>query len=158
MNSVHEPGSRTMSKNRLRNSTESNWAKNRLSAPSAQPTGLAACPGRAPCRAPCLPAAPRACLPRARAAQQHSARTPSAPRTACPCRLRPRACRAFAACCACPVPQRLPARSTPPHAPTCAPCAPTPNDRAPARPCRLHLLCASHTPSPAPDCLMLNGQ
>ena len=51
-----------MSKNRPRNSTESNRAKNRLSAPSAQPTGPTACPGRAPCRAPCLPAA-RPCRP-----------------------------------------------------------------------------------------------
>ena len=62
MNSVHEPGSRTMSKNRLRNSTESNRAKNKLSAPSAQPIGPAARPGRAPCRAPRLPAA-RPCQP-----------------------------------------------------------------------------------------------
>ena len=37
MNSVHEPGSRTMSKNRLNNSTESNQAKDRPSALSAQP-------------------------------------------------------------------------------------------------------------------------
>ena len=49
MNSIHEPSSRTMSKNRLRNSIESNRAKNRL---SAQPTGPAARPGRAPCCAP----------------------------------------------------------------------------------------------------------
>ena len=37
MNSVHEPGSRTMSKNRLRSNTESNRTKNRPSASSAQP-------------------------------------------------------------------------------------------------------------------------
>ena len=55
MNSVHEPGSRTMSKNRLRNSIESYRAKNRLSASSAQPIGPVARPGRAP----------RAYLPRA---------------------------------------------------------------------------------------------
>ena len=51
MNSIHEPGSRTMSKNRFRNRTESNRAKNRLSALSAQPTGPVARPGCAPCRA-----------------------------------------------------------------------------------------------------------
>ena len=47
-----------MSKNQLRNNTESNRAKNRLSAPSAQPTGLAARLGRAPCRMPVPPIAP----------------------------------------------------------------------------------------------------
>ena len=47
-----------MTKNQLRNSTESNRAKNRLSAPSAQPTGLAARLGRAPCRTPVPPIAP----------------------------------------------------------------------------------------------------
>ena len=96
MNSVHELGSRTMSKNRLRNSTESNWAKNKLSAPSAQPIGPAARPGRAPCRAPRLPAArpcqptpkrPRAQLPARHAPRAHAACTPA-------CRLRPRAYRA----------------------------------------------------------------
>ena len=40
-----------MSKNRLRNRTELNRAKNRLSATSAQPTGPTACPDRVPCRA-----------------------------------------------------------------------------------------------------------
>ena len=37
MNSVHEPGSRTMSKNRLRNNTKSTRIENRPRAPSAQP-------------------------------------------------------------------------------------------------------------------------
>ena len=78
MNSVHEPGSRTMSKNRLRNNTESNQIKNRPSAPSAQPvasrprayhplrpsrTPRASAPPsralRAP-REPCAPTAPSA--------------------------------------------------------------------------------------------------
>ena len=94
MNSDHEPGSRTMSKNRPRNSTESNWAKNRLSSPSAQPVGQQRaqvaprppsqlCPAlsarvRACCRSP-APHAPRPSLPRARP-----------PRT---CKRTPRACK-----------------------------------------------------------------
>ena len=77
MNSVHEPGSRTMSKNRLRNSTESNRAKNRL---SAQPWPARARPACACCRAPAAPA--RAC-------------TPALPAT---CRAHPR----VPACCALP--------------------------------------------------------
>ena len=81
MNSVHEPGSQTMSKNRLMNSTESNRAKNRLSVPSAQPTGPATRLGRAPCRAP----------------RAHAVCAPA-------CRLRPRACHAPAA----PLPARSP--------------------------------------------------
>ena len=62
MNSVHEPGSRTMSKNRLRNNTESIRIENRPSAPSAQPVARpgAQRPGRVP-RAPLpRPAAPSA--------------------------------------------------------------------------------------------------
>ena len=77
MNSVHEPGLRTMSKNLLRNGTESNRVKNRLSASSAHPVGQQhtqawphACVLRgphayvppapaahpaSPCRAPCAP-------------------------------------------------------------------------------------------------------
>ena len=86
MNNVHEPGSRTMSKNWLRNSTESNRAKNRPSAPSAQ-LG----PARAPRpRAPHAPArplprvchAPAARLPRPRSAPaappQRACRDPAA--------------------------------------------------------------------------------
>ena len=105
MNSIHEPGSRTMSKNRLRNSTESNRVKNRPSAPSAQPwparaprvVRLAARPARIPCAptpcrtcrlslarpAPC----PRACCaPRTPAVRP--ARLLCAPRACCaaPCR------------------------------------------------------------------------
>ena len=103
MNSVHEPGTRTMSKNRLRNNTGSNRAKNKLSAPSAQPIGPAARPGRAPYSALCLSA-------RTRAAERPASRAPMPPElppaacdpAAClPClyRLR-RSCRAPAACCA----------------------------------------------------------
>ena len=56
MNSVHEPGSRTTSKNRLRNNTESKRIENRPSAPSAQPkASLRAQAARpTPCPAPCL--------------------------------------------------------------------------------------------------------
>ena len=68
MKSVHEPGSRTMSKNRLKNNTESIRIENRPSAPSAQPV---ASPGRAPSaslgRAPSAQAvrpAPRGSAPR----------------------------------------------------------------------------------------------
>ena len=59
------------------NSTESNRAKNRLSAPSAQPAGPSSTPGRAPsrllrlCHAPRVRPRPRACCP---------ARLPLAPR------------------------------------------------------------------------------
>ena len=72
MNSVHEPGSRTMSKNRLRNNTESNRIENRPSASSAQPVASPrVCRLRLP-KAPAarpallLPPAPHACcrLPR----------------------------------------------------------------------------------------------
>ena len=93
MNSVHEPGSRTMSQNWLRNSTKSNRDKNRPSAPSAQPWLARAprppsqpCPAcaHACCRSPVAPepachaSAPRACLPRARAACLQRARLPRA--------------------------------------------------------------------------------
>ena len=74
MNSVHEPGSRTMSKNLLRNSTESNRVKNRPSAPSAQPASPAARPSRAPRAWACpTPAAARApgLLPRLEPARLH---------------------------------------------------------------------------------------
>ena len=70
MNSVYEPGSRIMSKNRLKNNTESNRIENRPSAPSVEPVG-SACPARLqrPCRAfpallsPVRPARPTACAP-----------------------------------------------------------------------------------------------
>ena len=72
MNNVHEPGSRTMSKNWLRNSTESNRAKNRPSAPSAQLGPARAPRPRAPhASAKPLPRAchaPAALLPRPRSA------------------------------------------------------------------------------------------
>ena len=110
MNSVHEPDSRTMSKNRLRKNTESIRIKNRPSAPSAQPVASPRAQAARPCRAlparRCRPAvarlraphapaphapaacAPRApCLPSARPARPachlRSPRTPCAPST-CP--------------------------------------------------------------------------
>ena len=88
MNSVHEPGSRTMSKNRLRNNTESNRIENRPSASSAQPVAsprvcrlrLPKLPLRAPrscCRLPhkpvvACPARPAACSARPSAMSRHS--------------------------------------------------------------------------------------
>ena len=134
MNSVHEPGSRTMSKNRLRNRTESNRAKIRLSAPSAQPTGPAARPGHEPCRASRLPhpalAAQRPCLP--------------AP--ACPAPRAPTAC----------APARLsPAPSAPAAAharsPNCLPARLLRAPRAPRPP-------RQHAPRAYAPCLMLNRQ
>ena len=56
MNSVHEPGSRTMSKNRLRNNIESNRIENRPSAPSAQPVASLRTQAARAWLAPCLPA------------------------------------------------------------------------------------------------------
>ena len=92
MNSVHEPGSRTMSKNRLRNSTESNRVENRPSAQSAQPVASprAQLPGQAPA-APC-----RACAPLPRSPRGPHAPLPPAPPaprayapSACPAPARP---------------------------------------------------------------------
>ena len=67
MNSVHEPGSRTMSKNRLKNNTESNQTENRPSAPSAQPVASPRAPRLLPrpARHP-APACPRHVAPHAR--------------------------------------------------------------------------------------------
>ena len=62
MNSVHEPGSRIMSKNRLRNNTESNRIENRPSAPSTQPVASPRAQAARPAPRPCPP---RACLQRA---------------------------------------------------------------------------------------------
>ena len=150
MNSVQEPGSRTMSKNRLRNSIESNRAKNRL---SAQPTGPAARPGRAP----------SACLPRACSAQRPARpapHAPSAPRAQRPARpapmppgrvfrLRKRACSAPAACASRPAalllcPCRLLRASSAP-APAYVPRAP-----APARPARSPARLAPASPAQRP--------
>ena len=64
MNSVHEPGSRTMSKNRLRNNTKSKRIENRPSAPSAQP--------KASPRAQAAPPAPRPPSPALSAVLRHS--------------------------------------------------------------------------------------
>ena len=126
MNSVHEPGSQTTSKNRLRNNTESNRIENKPSAPSAQPVAspfaqaarlplpagrcrapATACPAPArPCRAPapmrlpaCLPASPSACPP----ARPACCRTPAcAPYTRpVPCL---RKCSGYIAIHPCPFP------------------------------------------------------
>ena len=77
MNTVDEPGSRTMSKNRLRNNTESNRIENRPSAPSAQPVSspyaqvARQTPRPRACRAlPHAPRAPYALLPPAYACAQ----------------------------------------------------------------------------------------
>ena len=101
MNSVHEPGSRIMSKNRLRNNTESNRIENRPSASSAQPV-----------------ASPRAQVVRP------TPRPPAPHAPACPARSS--AQRARAAPARAPH-ARPPARSTGallPAAPVCAPSAP----------------------------------
>ena len=131
MNNIHEPGSRTMSKNRLRNSTESNRVKNR---PSAQPTGPTARPGRAQA---CVPREPLTCCnaraPHARGpcALGPCARAPCAPllRAAAPPRARVACCRA---------PQR-PARPNAPRAPAprLRPCQRPPVACAPRAPARL---------------------
>ena len=125
MNSVHEPGSQTMSKNRLRNNTESIRIDNRPSAPSAQPiasprtqaarpaprpraqrpgrTGPArptpACRALPACRAPAAIASLRVrCAPRA----------PVCPlRSACPCAPTPTPQRLRAPPCACAPPGRI---------------------------------------------------
>ena len=73
MTCVHEPGSRIMSKNRLRNNTESNQIENR---PSAQPvTNLRAPPAR-PARLACRCRSPS---PRARLSPERPARAPARP-------------------------------------------------------------------------------
>ena len=122
MNSVHEPGSRTMSKNRLRNNTESTRIENRPRAPSAQPVASPRSPRayHACCHAPCLPRAPAPAACRLR--------TPRAPAPARPpaCLPAPQCLRSPAAC----APQRS----------ACAPqrsaCAPSTSSRAPSRPSR----------------------
>ena len=118
LNSVHESGSRTMPKNRLRNSTKSKLGQNRMSAPSAQPADPATRPdhqagraSRACCLCPLLPArqplrpTPRpsapdagACAPSPAPARRVAVSRPSA---AC---LRPRApAHAYASPCAQPM-------------------------------------------------------
>ena len=101
MNSIHEPSSRIMSKNRLRNSTESNRVENRPSALSAQPIASprAQRPGLTPAAQPALPHALRArprLLPRARsccrapapaAARLSRVRLLAAPAPQCPVNL-----------------------------------------------------------------------
>ena len=73
INSVHEPSSRTMSKNRLRNNTESIRIENRPSAPSAQPVASPRAPPAAlpalarsstPALAACAPQRLPTCAPR----------------------------------------------------------------------------------------------
>ena len=143
MNSVHEPGSRTMSKNRLKNSTESKLGQNRLSAPSAQPAGPVArtgrptsCAPRACCLCPCALRTLRACCapraryaPRVRPRSLHASlrsprralvllsRSPAAPRA--PLR------RAARACAQCPAPNCLARAPQPPVDPALA-CATEP--------------------------------
>ena len=124
MNSVHEPGSRTMSKNRLRNNTESKWIENRPSAPSAQPkaspgaqAARPARPCRACCRAPRAPREPRALLPPACRARVHCA-----PHAAAACLPRARPLRS--ARCRVRLPHALPNAHA--CAPACACCAPVP--------------------------------
>ena len=121
MSSVHEPGSRTMSKKLLRNNTESIRIENRPSAPTAQPVASP--------RAPCAPVAPLL-------------------RPAAPCRTLPRACRALAARCrARPsrLPPARPARLPPERLARLPPLAP----RAPRvlREPRTPAACAPHSPS-----------
>ena len=93
MNSVHEPGSRTMSKNRLRNNTESIWIENRPSAPSAQPLASP----RAQAAQPALPCALHALSRAPSSPACLSPRTPAVLRVALP-----RACRTPAARCLAP--------------------------------------------------------
>ena len=115
MNSIHEPGSRTMSKNRLRNNTESNRIENGPSAPSAQPVASPRAPAAPLPRLRAYPASacrarharlrfrqcPRACQ-RPRACRPPATRAPHAPAPARPCRLR-----APAPACACSAPGRV---------------------------------------------------
>ena len=99
MNSVHEPGSRTMSKDRLRNNTESIQIENRPSAPSAQPVASLRAQAAHPTPRPRAPRAQAARAPRLPAARSPSASCspPAAPRApasaACLC-LRPALARA----------------------------------------------------------------
>ena len=79
MNSVHEPSSRTMSKNRLRNTTESIRVENRPSAPSAQPKASLRAQATSAPRAQRLPAERPALAPRLCPA----CRAPRAPAAAC---------------------------------------------------------------------------
>ena len=86
MNSVHEPGSRTMSKNRLRNNTESIRIENRLSALSAQPKAsphaqAARLPPVRPARLP--PSRPAPTPQRLLAPAARPCRTPAPPARAC---------------------------------------------------------------------------
>ena len=102
MNSAHEPGSRIMSKNRLKNNTESIRIENRPSAPSAQPVASPraqaarpaprprACRPASPApRAPHAPAPAAARLPRPRPTRLPAARRCRGP--ACYLRAQPRA-------------------------------------------------------------------
>ena len=143
MNRVHEQ----CPKNLTQENTESNRAKNRSIVPSAQPKASphAKLPSRAPAAQPALPrsrllslacqaraclsrpSAPRACLPRARAAGLLPARPAQAQRA------QPRACRPSA-----PAPQ-LPA----------SPSALLAHSAA-----RPKSACAPSTPSRAPSCLV----
>ena len=115
MNSVHEPGSRTMSKNRLRNNTESIRIENRPSAPSAQPIASPRAQAERPAPRPPAPRAPALSAPCLLPPAPH-ARAPSclqrwparptqarlrAPRAHCELSCAPSACPAYAQPSAC---------------------------------------------------------
>ena len=122
MNSVHEPGSRTTSKNRLRNNTESKRIENR---PSAQPKA-----SQRPAARP-APYRPPSALPPACACAQLKLARARAPTQ------RPPAARATPACASAraraPAALRAPARSpcapqhTRPARPSTRACAPLPS-------------------------------
>ena len=94
MSNVHETGSRTMSKNLTQENIESNRAKNRPSAPSAQPK---ASPRAQVARAPRAQRLPAACPARALRLRP-ACRAPRAPAVACFARL-------HAHCAPCPCSQ-----------------------------------------------------
>ena len=141
MNSIHESGSQTTSKNRLRNNTESKRIENRPSAPSAHPKASprAQRPGRtSPALLPCLCRAPVAPLPRACRLFRAPARAqcPHA-RAALTCCLPParlaRACVRLRACLRAPAPAHL---RKPSVVPARLAARPTPAQRPPTRPVR----------------------
>ena len=134
MNWVHEQCPKIL----LWKNTESNWAKNRLSAPSAQPAGLVARSAARPCHAPGAPL-PRAC---------RALLVPPHPRA---CRLRapyePAKC--LQACRSCPT---RPPACAPARPPTCVPQrspACTPQRPVPPSAVRLRLPAHPYAPVPA---------
>ena len=143
MNSVHEPGSRTMSKNRLSNNTESKRIENR---PSAQPAASL----RAQALRPARPAVP---------ARLPSVRLPRAPRPPA----RPPAPASLPAFVRLPAPARLPTFARlpaparlPAFARLPAPARLPPACHAPQR-LRAPVACAPQRP-PAPAALLAVSQ